>query len=164
MSDITFKSKHFGEIVFEKDDTNLVGEVNIDGQERRFFFFEYNLYGEKINLCFDMIDRYFEIHQNAIKAISENFPQDEVIHDYFKFHFDELPSELLIDIFGTDKFENLDINTVVEKLKYPNFLIGIEDNKIELSVDYMISKEYSDAILCVNMGEDLNILGFSHES
>jgi hypothetical protein len=58
----------------------------------------------------------------------------------------------------------LDIKTTVEKMAYPNLLFGIEEGKITFSVDYMVSKEYSDEILCVKMDEELNITDFSHES
>jgi hypothetical protein len=50
------------------------------------------------------------------------------------------------------------------KLEYPNLLFSRQGDNINVSVDYMISKDYSDEILCVKMDEKLNITGFSHES
>jgi hypothetical protein len=52
----------------------------------------------------------------------------------------------------------------MKKNAYPNLLFNIQEDKINVSADYMISKEYSDETLCVRMDEKLNITGFSHES
>ena len=40
----------------------------------------------------------------------------------------------------------------------------LKNDKLAVSVDYMVSKEYSNEILCVKMDETLNVTDFSHES
>jgi ADP-glucose pyrophosphorylase len=101
----------------------------------------------------------------AKKAILENFPENETVKYYFECHFDILEEEQLLEIFGVKTFEEFDIAKAVEKLDYPDLLFGIEKNKeITFSVDYKVSEEYSDEILCVKMDEKLNITDFSHES
>ena len=70
----------------------------------------------------------------------------------------------MIEVFGVKDFKKINIKNVVDKLQYPNLLFSIDDDEINVSVDYMVSKDYSDEILCVRMDEDLNITDFSHES
>jgi hypothetical protein len=69
-----------------------------------------------------------------------------------------------MEIFGVDKFQEMDIRNIVEKMDYPNLLFSMENNEINVSVDYKIFEEYSDEILCVKMDEELNVINFSHES
>jgi hypothetical protein len=64
----------------------------------------------------------------------------------------------------TDDFKKLDIEKIVNGLSYPNLIFNIEDGEIQLSVDYKVSKKYSDEILCVRVDEKLNVVNYSHES
>ncbi|ULQ59052.1 DUF2004 domain-containing protein [Brucepastera parasyntrophica] len=123
-----------------------------------------NLYGEKLKLCLEIIDKYPELVRAAKKAIADNFPGNETVRYYFECHFDLLDDEDLLEIFGVKTFAEFDIQKAIEKLGCPDLLFGIEDGEIHFSADYMISKEYSDGILCVKMDERLNVTGFSQES
>jgi hypothetical protein len=149
-----FMTKYFGEIsINENDDGNADVDVIYNNQEINIFLYEYNLYGNKVNACLKIMDKYVEINEIAKKAILKNFNEDKTIKYYFECHFDLLEEEDLIKIFGVNDFKKMGIESVVEKLEYPNLLFTIEDNEIAVSVDYEVSKEYSDEILCVIMDE-----------
>jgi hypothetical protein len=165
MIEYKFSTKYFGEVVIAVDnDGHGDTDVKYNNQEINIFLNDYNIYGDKVNVCLEIMDKYVEINDMAKKAIQDNFVENETLKYYFECHFDILEEAQLMEIFNTNKFKDIDINNVVEKLEYPNLLFSIEDNEIQVSVDYMISKEYSDEILCVRMDEKLNITGFSHES
>jgi hypothetical protein len=157
--------------------TKYFGEINID-QTSDFEFIELvyknkeidvsldqcNMYGDKLTVCLEMINQYEEIDKMAKRALIENFSKNKTIEDYFRSHFDDLGEEIIIELFDTKDFEFIDIERTVEKFGYPNFLFSMDDGEINLSVDYMISKEYSDQILCVKMDQELNVTGYSNES
>jgi hypothetical protein len=159
-----YTTKYFGKVSIDDTSEFESVEANYKGTEIRLSFHKCNIYGNKIKLCFEMLDKYIEINEVAKKAIVENFPKDDEVKYYFECHFDMWEEKTIIEIFGVKEFIKIDIKNIVENLKYPNFLFGIDNNKIKLSVDYMISKEYSDEILCVKMDEDLNVINFSVES
>jgi hypothetical protein len=159
-----FATKYFGEIIIGGDGGDGDTYVKYNNQEIHIFFYKYNDYGDKIKVCLEIMDKYAEINEIAKKAVVENFSENETIKYYFECHFDILEKEKIVKIFGVDNFQEMDIRNVVEKLKYPNLLFGIENDKITVSVDYRISKDYSDEILCIKMDDKLNITGFSHES
>lgn len=160
----TFPTKYFGNITITSFDGDGDADVSYENQNIQIFLCEYENYGNKITECLTMLDKYVEINDIAKKAILENFSKDETVNYYFECHFDILEKEQLLELFGTTNFEEIDIKSVVNALKYPNLLFSIDDNQIELSVDYKLAKEYSDEILCVKIDEKLNITEFAHES
>ena len=165
MAKFEFKTKYFGTIIIDVDD-NGDGDTDVmyEDKEINIFLSDYSLYGDKVKVCLEIIDRYIELNEIAKKAMLENFTENETINYYFECHFDALEKEDLMEIFGVDEFQKMEIKSVIEKLEYPNLLFSIENDEINVSVDYKISEEYSDEILCVRMDEKLNVIGFSHES
>ncbi|MDR2081721.1 MAG: DUF2004 domain-containing protein [Campylobacteraceae bacterium] len=161
---VKYTTKYFGEISIDETSDFEFIELVYKNKEIIISLHECNIYGNKLKVCLEIIDKYEEIDKIAKKAIVENFSKNKIIEDYFRCHFDELEEEKIIEIFGMKDFEFFDIEKTVGKFGYPNFLFGIDDGEINLSVDYMISKEYSDQILCVKMDEELNVTGYSHES
>jgi hypothetical protein len=159
-----FETKYFGNIIIDTGGENGHTYVKYNNEEIRIFFYEYEKYEEKIKVCLEIMDKYLEINDIAKKAILENFFEDETIKYYFECHFDILEEDKLLEIFCESNFEKLDMTNVVSNLKYPNLLFSIKNNEINVSVDYKVSKKYSDEILCVKMDEKLNVTGFSHES
>ncbi|MDR2689978.1 MAG: DUF2004 domain-containing protein [Azoarcus sp.] len=162
-------TKYFGEIELAIDEDGGWAEFDIifNGHEITVSLSDYGNYADKTKVCWEIIDKYVEIHEITEKAIIENFPKkDGTVNFYFGYHFnnDAMDEETLLEVFGVKNFEELDIKTAVEKMGYPDLLFGIDEGKINFSVDYMVSKEHSDEILCVKMDEELNIIGFSHES
>jgi hypothetical protein len=165
MAVFEFMTKYFGKIVIDVDDDGHGNtDVNYENQNINIFFDEYKLYGDKNKVCLEIIDKYIEINKIAKKAILEHFSKNETIRYYFECHFDILEEEQIMEIFGVKTFDEFDIKKAVENLNYPNLLFGIGNNRINFSVDYKVSEEYSDEILCIKMDDKLNIIGFSHES
>jgi hypothetical protein len=161
MAEFVFATKYFGEITIDVDDSgDGDADVKYNNQEINIFLNDYSLYGDKVKVCLEIIDKYIEINEIAKKAILENFTENEMVKYYFECHFDILEQEQILEIFGVKTFDKFDIVKTVEKLDYPNLLFSIEDNEIIFSVDYKVSKEYSDEILCVKMDENLNVTDF----
>jgi len=69
-----------------------------------------------------------------------------------------------VNVFDTDTFDQFKLNDTVARLPAPDLLFGLDNGAITVSVDYRVSKEYSDEILCVKMDMDFNVIGFSQES
>jgi hypothetical protein len=158
-------TKYFGTIII--DETNDFEYIDVKYKDKKInvSLSGCNKYGDKLKVCLDIMDKYIEINEIAKKAILENFPENETVKYYFECHFDILEKEKIIEIFGGETFEEIDIVKTVEELDYPNLLFGIEkNNEIIFSVDYKVSEEYSGEILCVKMDEKLKVIGFSHES
>jgi hypothetical protein len=159
---VEFATKYFGKI-------DIGGQGNTilyDDQEIRISLSDCSLYGDKVKVCLEIMDKYVEINEIAKNAILENFPKNKIILGYFKDHFEDygFTEEQIMEIFGVNNFEEMDIKNIVEQLEYPNLLFSMENDEIEVSVDYMVSKKYSDEILCVKMDKQLNITDFTHES
>jgi hypothetical protein len=159
-----YKTKYFGEIFIDETSDFEYIDVQYKNKEMNISLSDCNIYGDKLKTCLEIIDKYTEINEIAKKAILENFPGNETIKYYFECHFDILEEEIIQEVFGVKTFDKLDIKRIVEKLDYPSLLFGIENDEINFSVDYKISEEYSDEILCVKMDEKLHITDFSHES
>ncbi|QQO08689.2 DUF2004 domain-containing protein [Breznakiella homolactica] len=159
-----YTTKYFGEITIDESSDFEFIETSYRNQAIHISLSDCSLYGPELKTCLGILDRYAEIDVMARKAILENFPGDETVAYYFECHFDSLEEEFLMKIFGVQRFDEFDIARTTAGLGYPDLLFGIEDGKINFSVDYMVSKDYSDEILCVKMDRDLNVTGFSHES
>lgn len=165
MKELEYKTKYFGNIIINKDDSSGDCDVKFKDKDISIFFADYNLYGDKIKVCLEIIDKYIELHEIAKKTILESFAKNDTLNYYFECHFDLLEKADLVEFFGVDEFQKINIRDVVKKMTYPNLLFSIEDNEIEVSVDYKILEDYySDEILCVKMDERLNVINFSHES
>ncbi|MDR0525320.1 MAG: DUF2004 domain-containing protein, partial [Spirochaetaceae bacterium] len=158
-------TKYFGTIAIDEASDFEYIDVKYKDKDVNISLSDCNKLGDNLKVCLDIIDKYVEINEIAKKAVLENFPENETVKYYFECHFDILEEEQIFEIFGVETFDKFDIVKTVEKLDYPNLLFGIgKNNEINFSVDYKISKEYSDEILCVKMDAKLNIKKFSHES
>ena len=157
-------TKYFGQISIDKTSDFEFINLVYENKEINISLSDCNIYGDKLKTCINIIDKYLEINKIAKKAILENFRVNNIIKYYFECHFDILAEEQILKVFGVKTFEEFNIKREVDKLDYPNLLFGIENNEISFSVDYKVSEEYSDEILCVKMDEKLNVNNFSHES
>ena len=160
----SYKTRYFGDILVDEASDFEYIDTEYDGHEINISLSDCNRYGEKMGTCLDILDKYPEINEIAKKAILENFPENEIIRYYFECHFDVLEEAPILEIFGVSAFDELDAGKAIENLEYPNLLFGIDEGEINFSVDYKVSEEYSDEILCVKMDKNLNITDFSHES
>ena len=161
-------TKYFGEVELSIEEGGAWADFDTayNDQEITVSFSDYNIYGDKIKICWEIIDKYVELNEIAMKAIIESFPKKNgTVNYYFKCHFEDmLEDEELLEIFDVKSFKKLDIERTVKKLGYPDLIFAIKDGEITFSADYMVSKEYSDEILLVKMDKELNVIGFSHES
>ena len=159
--------------------TKYFGEISLnEAKNYKKFFVNYNGYELNIKLpkliidnkdilvkCLDVMDKYHEINKIGKNGIIENFSQDNLIKKYFEYHFMEFEKEKLFRIFGTNDFENIDIRRTVERMEYPDLSFDVKlvnGNKIGFSLDYMVSKRFSEEQLSVKMDERLKIIGFEH--
>ena len=161
-------SKFFGELEYdEKSDFEYIEAIfEENGKEHNvdISLSDCNMYGDKINICKDIIDKYPQVCEIANLAIVNAFSKDETVKDYFLFHFDNLKNTVLVKLFGTDNFANFDVKKTMQKISFPSLLFSLDDNEIVLSVDYKISEEDSDEMLCVKMNAKLEVTGFTQES
>jgi dephospho-CoA kinase len=107
-----------------------------------------------------MLDKYVEMDETVRRYMIENLHKIAQIYHYFKNQFDEMRDERLIEAFGTKTFEDLDIKKVVEQMKYPNVQFCIEDDELNIVLNYWASK-YSP-LISITMDKDLNVVGISH--
>jgi hypothetical protein len=163
-----FMTKYFGKIIIDEDeDGDGVAAVKYNNQEINIFFDEYSKYGDLMKVCLELIDQYVEIHEVA-KGVFHGFNWNAMIKFYFEYHFDYLEEEQLVEIFGVNNFEKIDITNIVSKLEYPNLYfimdeIDEDEDGITVSVDYIFSKEYSGEKLCIIMDEELNVMDIKIE-
>jgi hypothetical protein len=159
-----YKTKYFGELTVDETSDYEYFDLSHNNETMYISLSGFSGETEKTSKCMEITDRYEEIHETAKKAIAENFSGDEVLQSYFKLHFDSLDEKKTKEIFGVTGFNDIAIETIAEKLACPNLVFSLEYGDITLSVDYMVSKEYSDEVLCVKMNEDLIVLDFAREN
>ena len=160
----TYTTKLFGG--FDTEKTNSRGYISLSYNDVPVYI---SLTGvddnkAKIAKCIELIDCYAEIHEIAKKAIVENYASSEVIRYYFKFHFETLEKEILVQLFGSPDYSAFSIEKASEQLEYPNLAFIQEFDEICFSVKYRMSNDYSQEILCVKMDENLNVLDFDREA
>jgi len=164
---IEYRTKYFGNIVIDETGEFESIDLKYKDKEIRISLYKCNVYGNKLKNCLEIIDKYIEINEIAKKAILENYSKNKIIEDYFRDHFEDysFEEEKIVEIFGVNTFSDFNAKKTIEELEYPNLLFSMEENnEIKISVDYQVSKKYSDEILCVKIDEKLNIIEFTHES
>jgi len=173
----TKTTKYFG-IVEPKYDINAYGDheayfYGVYKEQTIFIVIEdYEKYGDKLAVIWELIDKYVEIMEIAKKAIIENFPVKEgIVHEFFKVHFkddfyyakdDGYYKKYLVKKYNVTVLENIDIASFIEKMDYPSLYFDFEEETIRLILDYYIFKTYSDTDvkLCVFLNEDLQVTDF----
>jgi Rps23 Pro-64 3,4-dihydroxylase Tpa1-like proline 4-hydroxylase len=161
---INYQTKYFGELAVDEESDFEYFDLSYNDNPMYISMSGFNGEKDKIEKCMEIIDRYAEIDETARKAIMENFPGNEIIRYYFKFHFDHLDKEKLEELFGVSDINNLSVENAAKELEYPDLVFSQEFEEIQLTVDYRVSKEFSDEVLCVLMNEDLFILDFAREN
>jgi hypothetical protein len=162
-----YATKYFGEIAIDETSNFESIKVKYKNKEIKISLSKCNIYEEKLKVCLEVLDKYIDINEMSKKAILEHFFDNKTIKYYFECHFDilEIENEVL-EIFGVKTFAEFDVKKLVklvEEFEYPDLLFGIDNSQLNVSVDYKLSKKYSDEILCVKLDE-INVTGFSHES
>ena len=130
--------------------------------------FDYDIIGDKLALCWSIVDKYPEINKIAKKAMVKNFYEKESkVNEYFKYYFEKMAiNEILIKkVFGVNDFERININNLIEQLNYPNLDFYFEDNILTFSVDYAFLENYfdDDVRLYVTFNEEQKVIDFEIE-
>ena len=159
-----YKTKYFGELAVDETSDYEYFDLSYNNETMYIALSGFNGEAEKTAKCMEIIDRYAEIYETSVKAIVENYHDNEVIRYYFKFHFDFLDQEQTKAIFGITGFNDFSIENFAKKLDCPDLVFTLEYGEISVSVDYRVSKEFSDEVLCVKMNEDLYIMDFTREN
>jgi hypothetical protein len=160
-----YKTKHFGKLTIDENNNKERAFLRYKETIIGISMFNCNKYGENIKICFEIIDKYFEINEMGKKAIMENFDKNENIKKYFRNMFNTYGEKGFIEIFGIEKIEKLNIKKIIREIHYPDINFDIENDKIILSINYNVDeyKYLLDKVLCVKMDEGLNIIEIKSE-
>jgi len=154
-------TKYFGIVVptcYVSGNVNF--EATINGHSVIISISNYNRMENKINICWEIIDKYIEFAEIAKKAIIESlFRQKGTACHYFKTIFQEyLNDEQRIVWFSEVNFDELNIIKFIEENNYPDLSFDIEDGILFISLEYMDTGFIPSLI--VKMDKELNIIDF----
>lgn len=140
---VKHESKYFGEIICrENDDENYKNgciTVKYNNQKINFLVGPPKEYGDKLHICFNIIDNYFELNEAVRKYILNNEEEDTYwIKRYIR-------DEDNISIF-------------VEELNSPSILFEMVDNKIMFWLKYNIIVNDAKLLFSVEFNEKLEIV------
>jgi hypothetical protein len=161
----TYRTKYFGDFTIDETNKNGYYDMVFKGQKMYISLKDAEvgssqLCGDYLKKAFGMLDKYVEMDETVRRYMIKNLHKIAQIYHYFKNQFDEMRDERLIEAFGTKIFEDLDIKKVVEQMKYPNVQFCIEDDELNIVLNYWAS-EYSP-LISITMDKDLNVVGISH--
>jgi hypothetical protein len=152
--------------IFAKDDSD--GDTDVityNTQEITIFLHGLGIYGDKVKVCLEILEKYLEINEIAKKAIIENFHNhnNEDLNNIFEGVFESLDLNVIRPPKGIT-IEEYYIKEYVENWKFPYLLFGIIDNEIAVYAEYILTEEWGEFIdsLSVKMDEKLNITGFDY--
>ena len=161
----TYDTKYFGQLSIDETSDYEYFDVTYNNEALYISLSGFNGHGDKLEECLEVINAYADVYETGKTSIAENYGENEVIRYYFKYHFDNLDKEILVQLFGVDDFKDFSIEKAAEKLLPPDLVFSIEEyGEIALSVDFRVSKEYSDEVLCIKMDEVLNIIDYTREN
>jgi hypothetical protein len=157
----TYKTKYFGKINFH----DYVSATVIYDNHEIFIGLDNCIYNGKKEIWLDIINKYVVFYNASKNAILNNYSKNKTIKKYFKDCFVKFGEKLQKNIFGTNKYEMIDIKSVIDKLEYPNLHIESKNNEIIISLNYHLSEKCvfgASNGLSVYMDIDFNICGFDH--
>ena len=165
-------TKYFGDVEVEvkEPDNKINGYASFLAEynfEQNIFvsIYDYNIMGNKLPLCWNIVNKYTEINKIAKKAIIKNFSEENsIVKKYFEYFFEkEVRKREVINMFEVNNFEELDIRRLVKRLSYPDLTFYfVEDTIWQFSLDYAFL-EYiydDDARLFVAFNEELKLIDF----
>jgi len=166
--EIELITKCFGKVIMSvsnsrRDYGNAFISANYHGKEIIFNLNHPIYYNkEKLNICLGIIDKYIELDKIIKQEILEKFSSNNIINQYFESQFGLLNDMKLLDIFGVNNFNDMDIKNCINKFGYPFLDFNIINNKVLVFADYFISPEYSWEYLHVSIDEYLNVIDILH--
>lgn len=156
-----FKTKYFDDIKINQNSDFEHITIKYKNNIINILFYNFNNHETKLKKCLNIIDKYFEIDKNIKKEIVKKYPENNILKNCIKSHFDWLGEKQLIDMFGTNKFKNINIKKYIEKLIYPDLVFELKNNKINITFEYLL--DYTDLTLSVNIDEKINIINFEYD-
>jgi hypothetical protein len=152
-------SELFGDIYF--NDFTQEAFVIYNGQKIYIDLYDVLNDLDKMNVCLKIIDQYFDIYKISKKLIVDNF-YDEIVNFYFSSFFNEseFDDELLLKLFDTTNFNDININNIMENMKFPDLGFETYDEKLYIILSYNISEKYSDHNLGIIFDEESSLIGF----
>jgi len=176
----TRTTKYFGDVKLDYGNNGYGSNhifiyTDFKDQKTSIYIENYDKYGDKLALVWELVDKYIEIHEIAKKAMIENFPKKKsVVHKFFKEHFSDnfyfAKSEIyskyykkhLAEKYGVTDFKKINITSFVEKMDYPSLSFDIDDGIITVVLDYYIYENGNDldVSLYVSLNEALQVIDF----
>jgi hypothetical protein len=174
MEDIMFEyaTKYFGNISLnaENKDVHNNHEINVNFNEKiiNIKFSEFIVKDKnKLNFCFEMIDKYFELTEIVKNIITKNI--SEIWTGHFKY-CPETGGYSGSTHNPPNNLTDIEIKNVVEKLDCPDILFDggfFNEDSIEFSLHYEITNNYSKeliSVISVILDKDLNFIHISYET
>jgi hypothetical protein len=166
---VKYKTKQFGEISFHVHSGSTIGSTDLkyDNQKINIFIPDIWTHTEKITPCLNIIEKYFEINNMAKNELLNNYKENKVIKEYFKYNYRTMYNEERLKVFSTVKYRKIDFPAIIKNLSYPVLHIRLNDennNKLEVSLDFILAKDsvLRGHLLEVHMNENLTISGYEH--
>ena len=182
-------TKYFGNVEVKFDDNPKFGNgsaffwITFNYDDISVAIFDYNSMGDKLALCWDIVDKFPNISKIAKKEIVKNYSEaNSVVKKYFKFFFEnKVKKHTLFDIFGYDEtermgiyyddivkldmdelFKKLDIEVLAENLTCTDLDFYFEESILEFSVDYtFLENRFNDTpTLNITFNEKSEVIDF----
>jgi hypothetical protein len=160
-----YKTKSFGEVDFSNIAEWMGVRVKHNNQSMNLHFYGNSINEEKINICLNVINNYFDINKTVKKTMSSDFPDNKTLYGYFQTCYMNFSRYESVRIFGNCKFKMIDIGNVIKKLKHPDLTFTMEENDLTICLCYHFETSclFGQAnALMVYMDEQLNIVKFEH--
>ena len=169
-------TKYFGDIKFEgniefkciDDDSGLhipyVVTVQLNNQYININVSGWDYFGDKVKFCWEIIDKYLEINKIAKKAIVKSiFEEKGEANAYFKRKIWQIEHNkkfemILVEHYGVNDFENIDIKKIIEKMYYPHLFFKKIGDNITHYLKYSIYGPLDSQYLNVYMNEKLDVI------
>jgi len=158
-------TKSFGVVDFSYIAEILGTDIKYDGHRINLHFDGDYINQKIIDTCLHTVNNYFEINNTIKQAMLTAFQENKSLHDFFEYCYENFPRYESVRIFGAEEFEVVNMENVVEKLKYPDLRFTMDNNGLAISLWYHFESASSPAksnALIVTMSEQLNILSFEH--
>jgi len=165
---VKYKTKQFGEISFHvwPDDDYGHTDIHYQNQKIEIFIPDIWTHTKKIAPCLDIIEKYFDINETAKNTLLNNYKENKVIKEYFKFNFRKMYNEERLKVFSTVKYKKIDFPAIIKNLSCPVLHIDLNEanNELEVSLSYVLTKVswLRSQILIVNIDENLTVSGYEH--
>ena len=158
-------TKYFGKVSL-----NQWGEFDgkLNGQNVRISMAGFNDdFEDKLPFFWQVVDKYMEIYEKTKNALVEYYDEEDddkrcwSIRYFFNELFGYKPKRELREVFGVTNFEDFDITSFVEKMKYPYLTIHYGCG-LEIYVGYTPSdlENWYDKRLLVVLDKNLKVKNF----